>query len=148
MPIHRTFSTKCTYALRAIFELSLHDGLVVKSQQISSAQGIPLRFLEIILAELRQGGFVVSRRGNAGGYILARPPETITVAQVIDFIEGHKAIKRKQGQETTYWNDDPFDGLWQELDNAYSKVLSSISFAAFAEEELRKRHLQVPNYVI
>jgi Rrf2 family protein len=148
MSFHRTFSTKCTYALRAILELALHDGLVVKSQQIASAQGIPLRFLEIIMAELRQGGFVISKRGNAGGYVLARPPETITVAQVIDFIEGHNTIKHKQGQKTIDFGDDPFAGLWRELDYACSKVLSSINFADLAVEELRKRNLQVPNYVI
>lgn len=145
MPVHRTFSTKCIYALRAILELALHEGFrIIKSQQIASAQGIPLRFLEIILSELRQGGFVESKRGNAGGYVLARPPETITVAQVIDFIEGHKA----QGQETTNWGNDPFASLWQELDRARSNVLASMSFADLAGEEVRKRNLRAPNYVI
>jgi Rrf2 family protein len=145
MSVHRTFSTKCIYALRAILELALHEGFkVVKSQQIASAQGIPLRFLEIILAELRQGGFVESKRGSAGGYILAQPPEAITVAQVIDFIEGHKT----QGQETADGGDDPFAILWQELDRARLNVLASTSFADLAEEEVRKRNLRAPNYVI
>jgi Rrf2 family cysteine metabolism transcriptional repressor len=145
MPVYRKFSTKCTYALRAVLELALHESFkVVKSQQIASAQGIPLRFLEIILSELRQGGFIESRRGNAGGYVLARPPEAITVAQVIDFIEGYKA----QSQETADWGDDPFANLWQELDHACSEVLASTSFADLAEEEVRKRNLRAPNYVI
>jgi Rrf2 family protein len=148
MPVHRTFSTKCIYALRAILELALHEGFgVVKSQQIASAQGVPLRFLEIILAELRQGGFVESRRGNAGGYVLARPSETITVAQVIDFIEGHKAV-RNINNKTGDSAEDSFAGLWQELDRACSEVLASTSFADLAGEEVRKRNLRVPNYVI
>jgi len=143
MPVHRTFSTKCIYALRAILELALREGFgVVKSQQIASAQGIPLRFLEIILSELRQGGFVDSKRGNAGGYTLARPSETITVAQVIDFMEGHKAIRNNNSTE------DSFAGLWREFDRACSEVLASTSFAKLAEEEVRKRNLRVPNYVI
>lgn len=145
MPVYRKFSTKCTYALRAILELALHDDFkVVKSQQIASAQGIPLRFLEIIMAELRQGGFVESRRGNAGGYVLARPPETITVAQVIDFLEGHKA----KSQEIADWGDDAFTSLWQELDQTCSDVLASTNFADLAEKEVRKRNLRAPNYVI
>lgn len=145
MSVHRTFSTKCIYALRAILELALHEGFrVVKSQQIASAQSIPLRFLEIILAELRQGGFVESKRGNAGGYVLARPPEKVTVAQVIEFIEGHKA----QGQETADGGNDPFASLWHELDRASSNVLASTSFADLAGEEVRKRNLRAPNYVI
>ncbi|MFH1370072.1 MAG: Rrf2 family transcriptional regulator [Planctomycetota bacterium] len=147
MPVHRTFSTKCIYALRAILELALKDGFgVVKSQQIASAQGIPLRFLEIILAELRQGGFVESRRGSAGGYTLARPSETITVAQVIEFIEGRKAARHSR--LSTDDGENPFSGLWQQLDRACSEVLSSTNFAELADEEVRKRNLRVPNYVI
>lgn len=142
------FSTKCIYALRTILELSLRQDLgVVKSQQIASAQGIPLRFLEIILSELRQGGFVESRRGNLGGYVLARPAEEITVAEVIDFIEGHKAIRNKQ-ESVSSVGDDPFAGLWQKLDRTCTEILSSTTFANLASEEMRKRNLRVPNYVI
>lgn len=149
MVAYRTFSTKCIYALRAILELALHEGSgVVKSQQIASAHGIPLRFLGIILSELRQGGFVESRRGNAGGYALARPSETITVAQVIDFIEGHKTTRNRQGYGIADWDGDPFAGLWQELDCVCSGVLSSANFADLAGDEIRKRNLRAPNYVI
>src|SRR4030042_4611453 len=139
MPVYRKFSTKCIYALRAILELALRDGSkVVKSQQIASAQGIPLRFLEIILSERPQGGFVESRRGNAGGYVLARLPETITVAQVIDFIEGRKT----QRQETADWVNAPFENLWKELDRARLRRLATASFAKLAGEETRKRNMQ------
>jgi Rrf2 family protein len=144
-----TFSIKCVYALRTILELAIRQGLgVVKSQQIASAQGIPLRFLEIILAELRQGGFVDSKRGNSGGYVLARPPEAITVSQVIDFIEGHKAINKKEDSGTPVLDEDPFNGLWQQLNRTCSDILNSASFADLAGEEVRKRNLRAPNYAI
>ncbi len=147
MPVNRTFSTKCIYALRAILELALHEGFgVIKSQQIASAQGIPLRFLEIILAELRQGGFVDSRRGSAGGYELARPSETITVAQVIDFIEGHKASR--QSRKIVDEGENPFKGLWEKFDRVCSEILASTSFADLAEEEAQRRNQRVLNYVI
>jgi len=142
------FSTKCVYALRTILELSLRQGQgVVKSQQIASARNIPLRFLEIILSELRQGGFVESKRGNAGGFLLARPPESITVAQVIDFIEGHKAQKNKEAAGLVD-SSDPFEGLWKELDQVCTGILSTTNFAAIAGEEIRKRNLAAPNYMI
>jgi Rrf2 family protein len=145
MPIYRKFSTKCIYALRAVLELALHESFkVVKSQQIASAQDIPLRFLEIILSELRQGGFIESKRGNAGGYALARPPEAITVAQIIDFIEGNKALRL----ETSDWDNDPFADLWQNLDRACSEVLASTNFADLVKEEMIKRNLRAPNYII
>jgi Rrf2 family cysteine metabolism transcriptional repressor len=149
IPMNMIFSTKCVYALRTILELALRQDLgVVQSRQIASAQGIPLRFLEIILSELRQGGFVESKRGNSGGYVLARPAEAITVAQVIDFIEGHKAVKNKEVRRMTMPADDPFAGLWQELDRVCSDVLNSANFADLAGEEVRKRNLSAPNYAI
>ena len=142
------FSTKCIYALRTILELSIREGMgVIKSQQIASSQGIPVRFLEIILSELRQGGFVDSRRGNQGGFVLARPAEAITVVQVIDFIEGHKALRGKRVMDSSV-NDDPFAELWRKIDQSCTEVLSSTNFAALAGEEVRKRNLRAPNYVI
>lgn len=145
--VHRTFSTKCIYALRAILELALHEGFgVIKSQQIASAQGIPLRFLEIILSELRQGGFVDSRRGKTGGYILARQSKTIAVAQVIDFIEGRN--KFKQSSRALDEGKNPFTDLWEKLDRVCADVLASTSFADLAEQEEQRRDKRVLNYVI
>ena len=67
-------SAKVDYAVRAAVELAgrAHDG-PVKGEVIGEAQGIPFKFLENILAELRAEGLVMSRRGSDGGYWLARP---------------------------------------------------------------------------
>ncbi len=83
-------SAKTDYAVRAVVELAavVDDEHPVKSERIATAQHIPLRFLENILMQLRQAGIVVSRRGADGGYRLARPPEEITVADVIRAIDG------------------------------------------------------------
>jgi len=77
------------YALRALIVLGQnhHEG-VVKIQFISGQQNIPKRFLEQILADLKAGGFVESRRGIDGGYRLRLPPAQITLAKVIRHIEG------------------------------------------------------------
>ena len=73
-------SKKCQYALRAVFELAVRNtGQPVKIQQIAGAQNIPPRFLEVILNQLRHAGFVESRRGNEGGYMLAPGAEELTV---------------------------------------------------------------------
>jgi len=67
-------SQKSRYALKAVLELSFRYGQgPISISQIARAQAIPARFLEAILAQLKRGGFVASRRGNEGGYILARP---------------------------------------------------------------------------
>jgi Rrf2 family protein len=82
-------SKKCQYGLQAVFELAVRKtGQPVKIHQIAGAQNIPPRFLEVILNQLRHAGFVESRRGNEGGYMLARDAEELTVGQVIRCMTG------------------------------------------------------------
>ena len=82
-------SLRGEYALRALLVLGLNYGQpVTRIQAISEHQNIPKRFLEQILNDLKSGGFVSSRRGVAGGYRLARPPQEITLAGVVRHVEG------------------------------------------------------------
>ena len=82
-------SQKCQYGLRALLELSLHVGQgPVKTGDIAKSQAIPLKFLEVILVELKRGGFVESRRGVNGGYLLIGKPSELTAGQIITFIDG------------------------------------------------------------
>jgi Rrf2 family protein len=82
-------SLRGEYALRAMLVLGLrYDEPLVRIQAISDEQSIPKRFLEQILNDLKSAGFVQSRRGVAGGYRLAKPPEDITLAAVVRHIEG------------------------------------------------------------
>ena len=82
-------SLKCQYGLRALFELARRygDGLV-GIPEIAETQAIPQRFLENIMNQLRQGGFVESKRGKGGGFVLARSPEAVTVGDIVNFIDG------------------------------------------------------------
>ena len=80
-------SQKDRYALRALFELAKrHGGRPIKVAEIAAAQAVPARFLEVILTELKQAGFVTSRRGRYGGYLLAREPADLTIGDGIDTI--------------------------------------------------------------
>jgi len=82
-------SVKCQYALRSLFELAKRkEAGLTRLQEIAAMQAIPARFLENILNQLRQGGFVESRRGKMGGFTLARLPAEITVLEIIRFIDG------------------------------------------------------------
>ena len=82
-------SLRGEYALRALLVLGLQYGdSVVRIQTISQHQNIPKRFLEQILNDLKSAGIVQSRRGVAGGYRLAKPPEEITLAAVVRHLEG------------------------------------------------------------
>jgi Rrf2 family protein len=86
-------SAKVDYAIRAMAELAAAPGLVT-AEQLASAQGIPPKFLESILSQLRSGGLVSSQRGSAGGYQLARPANEISIAEVIRELEGPIATVR------------------------------------------------------
>jgi Rrf2 family protein len=91
-------TAKADYAVRAAIELASVGGLA-NAEQIAQAQGIPLNFLENILRDLRRAGIVESRRGQSGGYALARPADEITVADVIRAVEGPLANVRGQAPE-------------------------------------------------
>ena len=80
---------ECQYALRAVLEVSKHmaEG-AISATLIADAQAIPLRFLEKILAKLKRGGIVAATRGVHGGYALEVRPNELTVARVMQLIEG------------------------------------------------------------
>ena len=93
-------SAKVDYAVRAAVELAAAGDGPVKGERIAEAQGIPLKFLENILLDLKHAGLVNSQRGAEGGYWLARPPAHIALAEVIRAVEGPIANVRGQRPET------------------------------------------------
>ncbi|HEX8959155.1 MAG TPA: Rrf2 family transcriptional regulator [Solirubrobacterales bacterium] len=81
-------SAKVDYAVRAAAELAAAEQGPVKGERLAEAQDIPLQFLEHILLELKHAGIVRARRGAKGGYWLARPADTVTIADVVRAVEG------------------------------------------------------------
>ncbi len=80
---------KTTYALRALKYLATHGGELTLTARIAEHEGIPQRFLEAILRELARHGVLQVKRGRGGGYSLRLSPEELTVARVIDVVDGH-----------------------------------------------------------
>ena len=87
-------NAKVDYALRALAELAVAEGGPVKAEAMARAQGIPPKFLENILLELRHAGIVLSQRGAEGGYRLGHPASEITLADVIRVVDGPLANVR------------------------------------------------------
>jgi Rrf2 family protein len=147
-------SQKCQYALRALFELAKRwGGQPAKIGDIASTQSIPPRFLEVILNELKQGGFTDSRRGKEGGYFLARPPEEISVGDVIRFVQGplfpvdESALFNGKNPQP----DTPgvvFITTWKGVERALSDIYDKTSLRNLLEEEERLRAAFVPDYNI
>ncbi len=83
------FSKRSEYALRALIELTPKYGQApVQRHVIARRQHIPIEFLEQILLALRNAGLLASRRGVDGGYSLIKPPEKVTLGQVIRILDG------------------------------------------------------------
>src|ERR1700692_3801408 len=101
-------SGKSEYALRAMFDLALRKpGEPVRIADIAGRQKIPQKFLELILANLKQAGFVESRRGAEGGYLLARPADSLTVGEVLRYVEGPRQGKNRSRRKV----DTPFTAM-------------------------------------
>ena len=81
-------SARVDYAMRALLTLAAEGDHFVKSDALCAAQGLPRKFVEQILAGLRNAGIVKSQRGAEGGYRLARPADTITLADVMRAVDG------------------------------------------------------------
>lgn len=85
----KTLSKRCKYALSALYCLTRqYDRATMPTASIAETQRIPRKFLEAILVQLRNGGLVESRQGKHGGYVLAKPPEQITLGAVIRLMDG------------------------------------------------------------
>ncbi len=89
------FSTKAEYGVRVMVELARRAGdtpdgaeSVVPLAEIAEHDGMPLAYLEHLVARLRKAGLIDSRRGSRGGYLLARPAQEITMAEVVEALEG------------------------------------------------------------
>ena len=138
-------SVKGDYALRAIFDLAMQPlGNPIKIADVARRQKIPQKFLELILANLKQGGFVESRRGAEGGYLLARPPERITVGEVFRYVEVAKP--KKPAAKPPAW--DPFSDTWNRVENAVSAVLDHTTFADLVRDWHDRENKYVPNWEI
>ncbi|RZU25073.1 Rrf2 family transcriptional regulator [Streptomyces sp. BK239] len=128
-------SARADYAVRAVLELAVRQGGdPVKAEAVSEAQGIPHKFLEGILGDLRRGGIVESRRGGGGGYRLAREPGSITVADVIRAVDGPiVSVRGERPTGLTYTGTaEPLLPLWIALRANVRKILEGVTVADIA----------------
>jgi len=149
-------SVKAEYALLAIFDLaSQPPGEPVRIADIAKRQRIPQKFLELILVGLKQAGFLESRRGAEGGYLLARPANSLSVGEVLRYMEGPQQKGRgagpkgrSSGQGAWRRPDTPFTEVWGRVDAAVSGILDDTTFADLIEAWAEKQHKYVLNWEI
>ncbi len=145
-------SKKCLYALRAVFELALRNSVEpIKIRTIADSQAIPIRFLEVILNQLKHAGYVESMRGKQGGYILAFKPEEITVGEIIAAVQGpikkqSRELNRRAGAPAR--GDYAFKKMWENVKKAVRDLCDSVNFAELIEMEKAGKTSFMLNYTI
>jgi Rrf2 family protein len=125
-------SAKADYAVRAVLVLASHDDPhPLKGELIASSQGLPLKFVENILGELKHAGLVVSQRGPEGGYRLAVPADQITVAEVIRVVDGPLAAVAGVRPEAIVYppGAEALPEVWLEARQQLRSVLENVTFA-------------------
>lgn len=128
-------SARVDYALRALTELAViwegDPGGLEKGDALAARQQIPVRFLEGILGQLRKAGIVFSQRGAEGGYRLARPPDQITVADVIRVLDGPLgAVRSEAPEDATYTGPAThLRVVWVATRAALRSVLETVTLA-------------------
>ena len=140
-----TTSVKADYALQAILDLaSQKPGEPVKIADIARRQRIPQKFLELILVGLKQAGFVESRRGAEGGYLLARAADAITVGEVIRSVDGPGNGKGRARAKP----ETPFSDMWSRVDTAVGAIIDHTSIGELLRDWADRQSKHILNWEI
>lgn len=126
-------SARCDYACKALLELALHwpnkGSLTIHT--ISEKQNIPVKYLVHILIQLKMMGLVESLRGKQGGYRLAKPPNRISLGEVIREVGGPLLpVANSVTKE-----ESVFAVIWREVEGAMAKVLDKMTFEDISNRE-------------
>ena len=132
-------SAKSDYALRALIEMaSRADGRAVSAEELGRLQDIPHGFLQAILADLRRAGIVLSQRGQAGGWRMAKEPASVTVADVIRAVDGPLVSVHGTRPEAVSYNSsaEALQLVWIAARSSLREVCEQVSIQALVEGRL------------
>jgi Rrf2 family protein len=137
-------SSKCYYALRAVYALADHAGPEpLKIADIAEKEQIPIRFLEVILNQLKGGGFVQSRRGADGGYRLARPADQLTVGEIM-----RDCVSQTRPKVCEFPGGCHFYSFWARVRQAISDVVDKTTFADLIRESRERGATYIGDWTI
>jgi Rrf2 family protein len=134
-------STKARYGLRAMLCLALMDrDRWIMTKEIAEMQKLPLTYLEQLMMSLRKGGLVTAMRGAHGGYMLARDPAQITLAQIVEALEGPLQIADCADVPNCCVEaaECALKEIFEDVNNALYGAFDAITLADFAEKQRGK----------
>ena len=125
------------YALKAILDLAINQDKIVTIHDLAARAQIPIKFLEQVLLDLKRGGFVESRRGKVGGYLLAKHPSQIRIGDLIRYIDGPLepiACTEKNYSGCTDIYKCTFRKIFKQVAQATSDIVDNITFEDLAKQ--------------
>jgi Rrf2 family protein len=130
---------KVDYGVRALVELAIHYGEGhVQTAEIANKQGIPLAYLDQLMASLNRFGFVSSRRGPQGGHSLAMPPQDINLSMVMAKLDANNSpLDCLINPDDCVFSDScAQQEVWKSVEDAIRDLLSNITVADLADRQL------------
>ncbi|MEK7293612.1 MAG: Rrf2 family transcriptional regulator [Nitrospirota bacterium] len=134
-------SQKATYGIMAALDLALHNGAApVQSKAIAKRQVIPPRFLEQVLHAMKKAGIVDSLRGALGGYTLNKKPAEISLAEIVEALDGPLSPSTLRGPATRLLRsrlkpDALLTNVWERVHQAELSVLGAVTLKELAERQ-------------
>ncbi len=140
-------SLRSNYGIMAAVDLAMQGGAgPIQAKSIARRQGIPARFLEQVLHTMKKAGLVSSQRGAQGGYVLSRKPSDVSVAEVLEALEGpilHMTDSNGRAQGSIL-----LAKVWDRVHEAERHVLEAITIEELAGEQRQIEQQRSPMYHI
>jgi len=133
------FGVGVDYSLKALLMLAdrYPSSQPLRVEEIAAVQGVPENYLRRLLIELKRGGLVLSQKGPNGGYMLARPPARITMADVVEIVEGdYTPVECLEDAANSFCPRDggcPMRDVWREVRDRVVGILRSATLQSLAE---------------
>jgi Rrf2 family transcriptional regulator, cysteine metabolism repressor len=130
-------SLRSTYGIMAAVDMAMQSGSgPIQAKSIARRQGIPARFLEQVLHAMKKAGLVSSLRGAQGGYVLSRKPSDLSVAEILEALEGPLFYPGTNGRLPTMTKSDALLAkIWTRVNEAERRVLEEITVEALARQQ-------------
>ena len=140
-------SNRGLYGVKALYELAKnYGGAPITIKEISKHHGLPIPFLEQVLHKLKHKGLVKSHRGVNGGYVLSRPPEKITLGDIIRALEGPIALcdcllKKNEGEKNVKELHCVTSSIYKKLGKKVEETFDSVTLKELAHENIEESYV-------
>jgi len=133
------FGVGVDYSIKALLMLAdrYPSAQPLRVEEIAAVQGVPENYLRRLLIELKRGGLVLSQKGPSGGYMLARPPARITMADVVEIIEGdYTPVECLEEGANSFCPRDsgcPMRDVWRDVRDSVVGILRNATLQSLAD---------------